>query len=465
MARRAVMLKNANAYIDGELVLKNILIENGNIVKITEDNIENEFEIIDCEGKLVLPGTIDTHVHIRDPGHTERETFITGTSAAAAGGVTTILEHPISTPPPYNKEIFLNRKKVAKNQAIVDYCLFGALGSESLNNAKEVKNEGAVAFKTFLHKPMKGREQEFKGLTIEDDYNILKAMETVKNIDSLLAFHAENNDIICGKIKDLKNQGRTDVYAHFESRPIISESQCVNKLVQFARETGAKIQICHISSCAAMEIVKKAKQEGINIIAETCPHYIFTYEEQCSKFGPMAKCNPPIRKKAEVDKLWQYILDGTVDFIGSDHGPFTYEEKEKGFDNIFNAPSGFPGLEVRVPLMLNAVNEKWITLQKAIELLCENPAKIFGLSSKGFIKEGYDGDFIIVNMKKNYTLDKNQMFTKSKKIADLFSGFKLQGKIEKTILRGKVIMDNGLIENNVAGYGKFINPLREGDIK
>ena len=464
MINKAIMLKNANAYIDGNLVLKNIIIKNGKIVKITEEDEENVFEIIDCNGKLVLPGTIDTHVHIRDPGHTERETFKTGTSAAAAGGVTTIFEHPISTPPPYNKDIFLNRKEIAKNQAIVDHCFFGALGSETLDNVSEVRNEGAVAFKTFLHKPMKGREEEFKGLTIADDYNILKAMEAVKKADAILAFHAENNDIISGKIEELKCRGKIDISAHFESRPIISESQCVSKLIQFARETGAKIEICHISSVEAMEIVKKAKEEGIDVIAETCPHYIFTCEEECSKYGPMAKCNPPIRKKAEVEKLWEYILDGTVDFIGSDHGPFTYEEKERGYDNIFNAPSGFPGLEGRVPLLLNAVNEKKIRLQKVVELICENPAKIFGLSSKGFIKEGYDADFIIVDMSKNYTLDKKQMYTKSKRIADIFDGVKLKGKIEKTILRGKVIMDNGVVDDELEGYGKFINPLKRGDL-
>ncbi len=455
----ALRIKGADVFINGHLQKKELVIKDGKIVKIEKQQSERicDEKILDCSGMIIIPGTIDPHVHLRDPGHRERETFFTGTMAAAAGGVTTIIEHPISVPPPYNKCIFENRIDSAKPQAIVDYCFVGALGTKSIGCAKELKDCGAVAYKTFLHDAMPGREAEFEGLTISDDYHLLKALETVKLLDMTAMFHAENNSIISGKINELREAGYLQPIAHYLSRPIIAEVETVSKLILFAKETGARIEICHVSSSETMELLKKAKEENISIIVETCPHYLFKTEEECISMGAMAKCNPPIRKRENVEKMWQYVQDGTVDIIGSDHGPFTYEQKIKGQSNIFEAPSGMPGLETRLPIMMDSVLRGKLLLEKMVQLLCENPAKIFGIDDrKGYITEGMDADLVVLNTNKTTTVDKNKMYTKSKDTADLFDGMILKGYLEMTIVRGKIVMKNGMVDKALAGYGMYI---------
>jgi dihydropyrimidinase/allantoinase len=461
--KRKLKIVNADVFADGQLKKASIVVNDGIIEEILEGDRFEPFdgEILDCTGKIVLPGSIDTHVHIREPGSEERETFLTGTMAAANGGVTTVLEHPISVPPPYNSEILENRINIAKPQMVVDCGFYGALGTESIGNVKDMKEHGIVSFKTFLQEPMKGREREFKGLTISDDYNLLKAMEEVHKYDMMMAFHAENDDIIKGITKELTDSGRVDTKAHYESRPIVAEIECIIKLLVLAKAADTRILICHITTSEAMKILKTAKEQGIKVIVETCPQYIFTSEEECIDLGPMAKCNPPIRKKDDVDKIWDYINDGTVDIIGSDHGPYIIEEKMPGYDNIFKAPAGFPGLETRVPLMLDAVNKGKMTLAKMVELICENPAKIFKLDhKKGFIKPGLDADFMIVDMTKSYTIDKNKMYTKGRDVAELFNERKVQGYIEKVILRGNTVMEDGVVKDSMAGYGQLIKPYQ-----
>lgn len=454
-----IKLSNANAYVEGQVGRKDIYLKDGRILKITEAG-ENEMSAdqeIPCQGKLLLPGSIDTHVHIREPGSEARETFETGTMAAAAGGVTTVCEHPISVPPPSNSELLENRRRLAKPQAYVDICFFGALGSESIQEAEDLKRHGVVAYKTFLQEAMPGREKEFQGMTIADDYHLLRALQEAARLDMPIAFHAENNDIIIHTIEEMKQKGYVEPKAHYDSRPVISETECISRLLLFAEETGARILICHITSPEAMEMVKQAKAKGVRVTAETCPHYLFSCEEEAIALGAFARCNPPIRKREQVERLWGYLEDGTIDIIGSDHGPYTLEEKERGKTNIFLAPSGFSGLETRVPLMLDAVLRGRITLRRMVELTAENPAKVFRLDNrKGFIREGLDGDFILIDPEKETVIDCTKMYTKGRETARLFDGRKVKGQIEMTIVRGMVVAQNGIVDTKRKGCGELL---------
>lgn len=451
---------NGEVFFGGELLKADIIAADGKIKAIVApDSGEFDGTVLDCMGQIVLPGTIDTHVHIREPGSEKRETFRTGTAAAAAGGVTTIFEHPISNPPPFNAEILTNRINIAKPQLLVDCCFYGALGTESINNIPEMKANGIISFKTFLQEPMPGREGEFEGLTISDDYNLHQAMTQAAKYDMLMSFHAENDAIIQGTADRLRREGRVDAKAHFESRPVISETECIVKLLMFAADTGARIEICHVSSAQALALLQEAKSRGREVIVETCPHYFFTSEEESLYLGPTAKCNPPLRKKADAEKIWEYINDGTVDIVGSDHAPFTGEEKAKGQDDIFQSPAGFPGLETRVPLMLDAVSRGKLSLKKMVELICENPARLFRIDHrKGFIKPGLDADFIVVNLAKRRQIDKTKMYTKGRDVADLFNGREVLGSIEKVILRGRTIMSGGIVDESLAGCGEVVRP-------
>ncbi len=458
---KQVRYTNAAVYADGRLQELDLVTEGEKVGKLVPRGFETsaDTETIDCTGKMILPGTIDTHVHIREPGSEKRETFYTGTLAAAAGGVTTLFEHPISNPPPFNPEILHNRIRLAQEQIVVDCCFYGALGEDSIGNVQMMKEQGVIAFKTFLQAPMPGREKEFEGLTINDDFHLLKAMEEGARHDMLLCYHAENDDIIQGETARLMAEGRKDAKAHYESHPIVSETESIHKLLFLAKETGARIEICHVSSAPAMALLKKARREGVRVVVETCPHYLFVTQEEAIAKGPMGKCNPAIRPAQYLQAMWEYLNDGTIDIIGSDHAPFTMDEKQRGYSDIFKAPAGFPGIETRTPLMLDALAHNKLTVEKFAALMSENPARIFGIDHrKGFLRPSYDADLIVVDMNQTHTVDKQVMYTKGRDVAELYHGRKLKGRIERVVVRGKTVMENGVVDDSLAGYGEIIKP-------
>lgn len=460
-----LLIQNGKVFMDGCFVQASIGVRDGKIVTIAEPGESFEAkEILDLQGQYLIPGAIDTHMHVRDPGHVERGNFYTETLAAAAGGVTTIMEHPISVPPQYNVEILENRIQRAKQQCVVDFCFYGAAGGEFPEEITKLANDGRiVAFKTFLHAAPNGREQEFKGLTMADDGQLIVGMQELAKTGLLCAFHAEDNDLIQYYIRKFKEEGRTSGRDHALSRPVITEVQSVERVLRFAKETGAKVEIAHVSTPQAMELIKKAKQSGMKVYAETCPHYLFLNEDDLEKFGPFAKCNPPLRKQQLVDELWNYVNDGTVDYIGSDHSPFLYEEKTRGLQDIFAAVSGFPGVDLRLPLMLNAVSEGKINLEKVIELLCVNPAKVFGIfPQKGVIRVGADADFAVFNFEHTTIVDKEKNYSHAKDIAIPYDGKKLNCQISYTILRGRILMKNGVVDESAKAYGQLICPYKKG---
>jgi dihydropyrimidinase/allantoinase len=457
-----LILKNGNVYVEGSFKETVVGVKDGKIVVISDEAWMPEAgKVIDLKGQYVIPGTIDTHVHFRDPGRSERETFYTGSLAAAAGGVTTVMEHPISMPPQYNKEILDNRIQVADCQCIVDYCFYGAAGAEFPEEITKLAKEGIVAYKTFLHAAPEGRDKEFVGLTMANDAELLTGLSEVAKTGLICATHAENNDMIASNIKRLRKEGKVSGRDHALSRPPISEIESVEKLIRIARETGAKIEFAHISTPEAMELIKKAKYDGQEVYLETCPHYLFLDEDDLEKYGTFAKCNPPLRKKELVEGLWKYIQDGSVDFIGSDHSPFLLSEKETGYEDIFKAPAGFPGIDLRLPLMLDAAAEGKVTMERVVELLVTNPAKIFKLfPQKGTIRVGSDADFVVFNMDEKTVVDKNKCYSKAKDIAIPYDGRELKCKLSYTIVRGRVLMENGIVDESAKAYGQLIKPAQ-----
>ena len=454
-----LVLKNGVVYLDGIFSNVCVGVKDGKITAITEpDTVPDAKEVIDLEGQYLIPGTIDTHMHVRDPGHTERGNFYTETLAAAAGGVTTILEHPISIPPQYNVEILENRIRCADTQSIVDFCFYGAAGAEFSEEITKLAADGRiVAFKTFLHAAPEGRDAEFKGLTMADDAELYKGMKELAKTGLIAAFHAENNDMIQANIKQLRAEGKTSAEYHGASRPPIAEITSVERVLCFAKETGAKVEIAHISTPEAMELIKKARADGMDVYAETCPHYLFLTEDDLLKYGPFAKCNPPVRSKEISDKLWEYVNDGTVDYMGSDHSPFLLEEKLRGNEDIFKAVAGFPGVDLRLPLMLDAVQDGKVKLERVVELLSVNPAKCFGIyPQKGTIRIGSDADFAVFNFEHVTVVDKEKNYSHAKAIAIPYDGRKLKCQLTYTILRGRVMMKNGIVDETAKAYGQLV---------
>lgn len=455
MEKYDLIIKSDKVFMDGRLMDCNIGIKNGIIATISNEELDGK-KVIDAEGKMVLPGTVDPHVHIRAPGHDERETFESGSKDAALGGVTTIIEMPFASPPPHSPKIVKNRMNVADKEVVVDIAFYGAAGTDYLDDVIPCSKSGIVAFKTFLHEALPGRAKEFIGLTAPNTGDQYELMEKVAQTGVMIGFHAENNDMINKNIARLRSEGKISPIYHGRSRPPVVEIETAAKILLFAEKIGTKVEICHISTPEVVELVNRAKSKGVYAIAETCPHYLFLNEDALNKVGVFAKCNPPLRSEEERLKMWEFVRNGSIDIIGSDHAPYTKEEKEKGSDDIFTPPAGFPGLSTRLPLLFTAVKEGKIKLDKMVELICENPARIFGLyPKKGTIAVGSDADFVIFDPDKKDLISKDKMFTKCRDSALVYNGWEVYGKPEKTIVRGNVVFDNGKIVVS-PGYGEII---------
>lgn len=457
-----LILKNAKVYLEDRFVEGvSVGVQAGRITAIAAPECMPEgARTLDLTGEYLIPGTIDTHMHVRDPGHTERGTFYTETMAAAAGGVTTILEQPISVPPQHNVEILERRIARAEAQCVVDFAFYGAAGGEYLEDIAQLAADGRiVAYKTFLHAPPEGREQEFQGLTMADDAQLYAGMRELAKTGLFCAFHAENNDMISANIRRLRAEGRVSPEYHCVSRPTVAEVTSVERILNFVRETGARVEIAHVSCPEVMELLRQAKKDGLPVYVETCPHYLFLTEEDMVKFGPYAKCNPPVRSRAQAEKLWDYINDGTVDYMGSDHSPFLVEEKTRGLKDIFAAAAGFPGADLRLPLMLDAVAEGRTTLEKVVELLSVNPARCFGLyPTKGTIQVGADADFTLFRMDRHTVVDKARNYSHARDIAIPYDGRELKCAVTGTIVRGRVVMRDGVVDETAKAYGHLVVP-------
>ncbi len=451
------VIRNGNIFYNHTLFHGSIGVDEGRIVYIGKDNLIVGKKEMDADGDLVLPGGIDTHVHIREPEMCQRGTFQSETAAAAAGGITTIFEMPISAPPQYCPEILQKRIDTASAQSYIDFAFYGAAGRET-QYFKALAEAGIIGFKTFLFSPLPGRDQEFRGTCMDDDGALWQGMKAVAETGLTLAVHAENDAIIQRCTAALRNGGRKDFAAHGLSRPPHAEVQAVEKIIRYASLLNIPVSFCHVSCPGSLLMIKKAKAKGQRIFAETCPQYLFLNEESALGYGPYAKFNPPIRSRCHQEEMWPFLLDGTVDYVGSDHGAFLFEEKERGWDDIFNAPAGSVGFEVRLPLLMTAVKEKKISLAKAVDLLSRQAAQVFDLHpQKGSLLPGADADLIIVDVKTPFIVKSSDFLTNGREIARLYEGQALYGKVLHTMVRGRFVYSRGYLCESGAGWGKYIN--------
>lgn len=415
--------------------------------------------VVDARGQLVLPGVVDAHVHCRAPERPDREDFGSATRAAAAGGVTTICEMPISTPSVHSAAVVRERRALGERECYVDFALWGAGGAPA-EDVLAMAEEGVCAFKIFLHAPAPGRETAFAGLCVTDNYGLYRALANTRQTGLYCAVHAEDNDLIRVLTDDLRAAGRGDPAAHGESRPPFVENIAVGKLLMLADELGAPLYLPHISTAGAVDMVREAKACGMDVVLETCPHYLLFEESVIARVGPYGRINPPIRAQAEVDALWEGLLDGTVDVVASDHSPFVVAEKEPYWHDIWGALSGHPGLETLAPSLLSAALDGRLTFERAVEVLCERPAKALGLyPQKGTIVPGGDADLVLFDPQAEWAVDRTQMLTKARDTARLFDGATLRGRVTKTVVRGTVVYEDGRVVGP-AGHGKFVKPRR-----
>ncbi|WP_240842538.1 dihydroorotase family protein [Acidaminobacter sp. JC074] len=445
-------IQNATYYSCDMFLKGNIYISDGIIKCISLEDSPSK-EVIDAKNYFVLPGIIDPHMHFRDPGNTEREDFYSGSQAAAAGGITTVFEMPISKPPVYNTHILDNRIRIAKEKSMVNFAFYGAAGYENLDDLDDLSRAGVVAFKTFLHPAPIGRDEEFRGLTVRDDGELFRLFQKAADYDFRLCFHAENNDIIKACAEKLEIE---DNSYHYKSRPKSAELSSVSTLIHLAESFKVKIGICHISCPEAIDLIQAAKKRGLDVIAETCPHYLVMDHGHIMKYGAFAKCNPPLRSKEDVKGMWHHLSKRHIDTLCSDHAPFVLEEKNKGIKASY---AGMPGIEVSLPIMLNQVNLGNLTLGDVVRLMSENIAKLYGLyPRKGSLSVGADADITIVDMNRQHVFKKDHLKTKSKDTALVFDGMQVKGMPVYTIVSGQTVMDHGQV-SLLKGHGKFVKRL------
>ena len=420
-----LIIKNGSCYIDKDLKDQDIAIKDGKIIKIGNINEETK-EVFEAKNLTILPGCIDTQTHFREPGSTDTEDLHSGSRAAVVGGITSVFEMPNTNPPTSNKLEFQKKLDLAKNRMYSNYAFYFGATADNANELADLENlEGCCGIKLFAG-------SSTGNLLVANEEDIEKVFQSSSKV---VAVHSEDEEILNKNKKLIKNG---DVHSH----PIWRSEECAisstRRIVRIAEKYKKKAHILHITTKKEIDFL--AQHKG-NITFEITPQHLTMYAPDCyKKLGTYAQMNPPIRDKSHYDRLWYGVKNNFNDTIGSDHAPHLKKNKEKNYPN---SPSGMPGVQTLVPVMLNHVNQGKLTLEQFINSVCENPVKIFGIKNKGFIKEGYDADFTIVDMNKKILIQNKNI--ESKCGWSPFDGFEFKGTPVSTIIGGKIKMRDGKI--------------------
>lgn len=439
-----LVLGNSKAYIDKAVVDCSLAIDEGKIFKIgREVNMPKADQKIDLKNLLVLPGLIDAHVHLRDEGKSYKEDFCTGTAAAAAGGITTVLDMPNNTPMTMSAETLRNRLRIAEKKILVNVGFYSEFPNE-LSEIEEIVAEGAIAFKLYM-------VEQIGGLNIDDDQALRETLKKVGELKVPVAVHAEDKILLKKAEQELKRAGRDDVHAYLKAHSEQVEVKAIRRLLNITRQAETHVHFCHVTTENGLNAVVDGKKSGKPVTCEVTPHNLMLSVDYLEKCGSLALTMPPFRGKNHLEALWNGILNGQVDILGSDHAPHTLEEKKAS--SIWDVKVGIPGLETILPLLLTMVKKDRLLLANVIRLLSEKPAEIFNLKGRGYLKEGNNADLVVVDLGKKYKIDASKFYSKAK--YSPFDGWNVEGKAVKTFVNGRLIMDQQRIVEK-AGSGEII---------
>lgn len=424
-------------------------IKNGVIITL-EQNLSSADTVAryNADQLLVLPGCIDSHMHLWEPGLVADPDFRAGTLAAIAGGITTIIDHPLTIPEVTNIEIFQEKVKIGEQSSYSDFALHAGVAHDNFNELKKLWEAGCTAFKIFMCES----GSKIAGLSSGE---LLAVFRIIGEFGGRVILHAEDQSMVEYNKIQLDNSQRIDYLAFSDWRPEIVEIEAIHRALLLIKGTGVKAVFAHTTVPDGVQMVQNAKMEGLDVIVETCPHNLYLTTEHLREKGPWVTYSPPVRKPETVERLWNQLAEGLITTMGSDHGPVDRNKKISGEQNIWKSQFGIPGTETMVPLMLNAVLENKISLERMVSILSLNPAQIYGLyPQKGVIQIGSDADFTIVDLNKTRTLEAEKMYTSCGWIP--YEGWKIKGQVVSTIVRGNVVMDQGKVLGH-PGFGKFIS--------
>lgn len=429
------VLKNGQIVSSEGIFDADVVVEDGKIIEVIEGGGSDlGIEEIDCARKIILPGLIDAHVHFREPGDSYKEDWQTGSSAAASGGVTTVFDMPNNKPPIFSVMELEVKRKMISGRSFVNFGLYMGFNGENFDEVN--KAEGIPGVKIYC--------AHSTGKIGVGEEHIEKAFSAI-NRDKLLLFHAEDEECI--------EQHRAEVMANGEDvEPIahskIRDPECavkmVKKLCELAKEHDRPIHICHVSTEAEIDVINEYRSVGVT--CEVAPHHLVLSENDYEYLGNFIKVNPPLRTQANVFGLWKCLKMGMIDIIATDHAPHTIEDKELPYVQV---PSGVPGVEMMLPILLNTVNNDGLTLEEVVKLCCERPAEIFKLEGKGKIEKGFDADLVVIDMDMERTFHNEDVLSKcgwSPYADSVFRGWPIM-----TFINGQLVFENGKIVGNPLG--------------
>jgi len=428
-------------------------IKNGSIAAIAAKLEEPSAETIDAGGLTALPGAVDVHVHLNEPGMGHWEGFDTGTAALAAGGCTTCFDMPLNGRPPTVTAHALQLKLAAAASSRIDYGLWGGLMPGHLDSIVPLAEAGVIGFKAFMCFPGSTEEGDFREV---DDIHLLRGMQRIAPTGRLLALHAETESIVSALAAELKLAGRADARSYARSRPIWAERDAVRRALLAAELTGCPVHFVHISSAEAVQDIAAARRAGIDASIETCAHYLTLTEDDLATIGATAKCSPPLRNAANAERLWKLVADGTIDIVSSDHSPCPPELKAS--NDFFTIWGGIAGAQSTMELMLDEGHlKRGISLARIARVLSGAPAERFGIADrKGAIAAGRDADIALVDLNGAYRLEREMLFDRHRQSP--YVGRTIGCRVVRTLARGRTVYANGALAGDASG-GRHVSPI------
>ncbi len=420
-----LVIRAASVLIDGVFRPAEIGVSNGHIAAISDDRLEGAESVELADDAVLIPGLVDTHVHINEPGRTEWEGFASATRAAAAGGVTSVIDMPLnSIPATTTVEALETKRAAATGNNLVDLGFWGGAVPDSLGHLRDLHDAGVFGFKAFLSP---SGVDEFPHL---DTAQLREAQRELAEFDGLLIVHAEDPAVLQASA----NNGGTDYHHFVESRPPAAEIAAIENVIRGVRETGGRAHILHLSSADALPALRAARADGLAITVETCPHYLVFDEEQIPDGGTQYKCCPPIRDEANREALWQALLDGDIDIIVTDHSPSTADLKFANGGDFGRAWGGIAGLQIGLSAIWTEAQRRGIPLARVIGWMSTAPADFACLPTKGRIAVGAAADLVAFSPAATFTVDAAELLHKNPVSA--YDGRELRGVVRTTWLRG-----------------------------
>ena len=442
-----LVIKNGSLVCPDGLKKADVAVCDGKIVEIAAEINGTATEIIDAVGKYIFSGVTDGHVHFNEPGRTDWETIKTGSSAIAAGGGIAYFDMPLNCSPcTLDAKNFNAKLAVAQKDSLVDYGFWGGFTPKNLDKLDELAECGVIGFKAFS---CGSGIDEFERA---DDYTVLVGMEKLVKLGLPLMVHCENAEITRDLTALALANNTTGVRDYFAARPPIVEIENVSRMITFAEHTGCKLIIAHISTAKAVGLVTEARKRGVDVCCETIGHYLIMTEEDVERLGTVAKCSPAIRDAANQTKMWGKLQNGEIAFVSSDHSPCDPKLKDGEFMKVWG---GISACQTTLPALLtHAYHDRKVPLTEIAKLTSQNVNEVFNIKGKGKIEVGYDGDFAIVDLNKEFTLNADDLFYLHK--VSPFVGDKFRGQVTQTILRGTTVFKDGKIVSKP--IGKLLRP-------